>query len=419
MRVRRFIAAMAVAAVAATLTVGIGADDARAQGLEVGGTGNAYYLNDQFTPVANIELSFGHENDEVYFGDWDGDGKDTPMLRRGSTFLYTNVNATGEPQHGFTYGRSTDRVLVGDWDGDGRDTLAVQRDAVFHIRNVLSDGPADTVIQYGRTGDTVLVGDWNANGLDTFTVRRDAQYHVRNSMTSGPADLVVQYGRTADLVLVGDWDGDGKDSFAVRRDATYYIANEIRPGEADTTVIYGRTDDVAFAGDWNGDRLDTLGVRRAPAPPPMPADPVDCTGAGGANAPGPYVCQAMEQASTDMFALVNEERVGRGLQPLAAEPCLTEVAQHWSESMVWLETSGSAHNPSLNADLRSCRMVGWAENVARSVGSAPNNGEVMQRWLGSSGHLRNLMNPTMTHLGVGIASDGDRQWYYVLDFGRK
>jgi uncharacterized protein YkwD len=420
-RVRRITAAAAIFALGATLTVGVGAADASAQGLQVGGSGNTYYLNDQFSTIANIEFTFGRDDDEVYFGDWDGDGRDTPMLRRGTTFLYSNANTTGEPSVSFTYGRSSDEVLVGDWDADGRDSIAVRRDAVFHIRNVLSDGSADTVVQYGRTGDTVLVGDWDANGTDTFSVRRGAQYHVRNSMTSGPADVIVQYGREGDLVLVGDWDGDGRDSFAVRRDATYFIANAIRPGEADITVVYGRSNDVAFAGDWNGDRKDTLGVRRvftAPPPPPPPADPVNCTGDGGANAPGPYTCQQMEAAVPAMLALINEERAARQLPPLRQGPCLTAAAQHWSESMVWLKTSGSAHNPSLTADVRACGVVGWSENVGRTVGSAPDTRVMMDRWMASSGHFRNLMSPTMEYVGIGIASAGDRQWYYVLDFGR-
>lgn len=421
---RRIMAAAAVTALAATLTVGLAADDAHAQGLEVGGAGNAYYLNDQFSTVANIEFRFGHAGDEVYFGDWDGDGRDTPMLRRGTTFLYTNTNATGEPERSFSYGRSTDQVLVGDWDGDGRDTLAVRRDAVFFVRDTLSDGPADRVIQYGRADDTVLVGDWDADRLDTFAVRRGAQYHVRSSMTSGPADVIVQYGRHEDLVLVGDWDRDGKDSFAVRRDATYFIANAIRPGEADVTVVYGRTDDIAFAGDWNGNGADTLGVRRAitppapPPPPPVPADPVDCTGGGGPNAASPATCQAMDVATREMLALVNEERQRRGLTALRQGPCLTAAAQHWSESMVWLQTSGTAHNPSLTADMRACGVAGWSENVGRSIGNQPDARGMMDRWLASSGHYRNLMNPNLTHVGIGVASGGDRQWYYVLDFGR-
>lgn len=413
---RKFLTMVVASAILATIAVGPGTAEVRTQGLEVGGSGSSYYLNDRFTSTANIQFTFGRDTDRVYFGDWNGDGRDTPMLRRGATFQYSNANASGAALQTFIYGRDDDVVLVGDWDGDGRDTLAVRRGAQFHIRNVMASGPADRVIYYGQSTDVVLVGDWDGNGLDTFAVRRGAQYHVRSSMTSGPADVVVVYGRPDDLVLVGDWDGDRRDSFAVRRQATYYIANEIRPGEADIVLIYGRSDDVAFSGDWNGNGADTLGVRRVAA---MPSDPVDCTGGGGDNAADPSTCRAMERESAALLALVNEERAERNRPALRLDPCLQRAAQHWSESMAWLKTSGAAHNPQLNADMRACGMRGWAENVASSSGSAPDARNVMDRWLASSGHHTNLMNATMTHVGVGVASTGDGRWYYVLDFGRR
>ncbi|WP_404311690.1 CAP domain-containing protein [Agrococcus terreus] len=398
-----------------TTPLAAGGSEARAEGSEVGGSGDLYFLNDRFTSEANIQFRFGREDDQVYFGDWDGDGRDTPMLRRGATFQYANANATGAPLQSFIYGRADDVVMVGDWNGDGRDTLAVRRGGQFHIRNVLANGAADEVIYYGRPTDNVLVGDWNGDGFDTFAVRRGAEYHVRNSMTSGPADLIVHYGRADDRVLVGDWDGDGRDSFAVRRQATYYIANEIRPGQADIVLIYGRAADVAFSGDWNGDGADTLGVRRVAA---MPSDPVNCSGYGQDQA-DPAVCRAMSEGSSAVLALVNEERAARDLPALHVDPCLQDVAQRWSESMAWLETSGGAHNPQLDADMRACGMRGWAENVASSGGNSPAARVVMDRWLASSAHYANLTSANMTHVGVGVASTGNGRWYYVVDFGRR
>jgi hypothetical protein len=273
------IAGATLAAAVAAVTIFAAPGAATAQGLEVGGSGNGYFLNDSFTTVANHEFRYGSWNDRAYFGDWDGDGTDTLMLRRGNEYLVTQSNTDPAVRSGFTYGRAGDEVLVGDWNGDGRDTLAVRRDSKFHIRNTLTSGAADRVVVYGRSGDTVLVGDWDGDGDSTFAVRRGAEYHVRNTLTSGVADRVAVYGRSGDRVLVGDWNGDAKDTFAVRRSATYFIANQVRAGEADITVTYGRADDVAFAGDWNGNGVDTLGVRRvvsstgdtAPAPSPAPA----------------------------------------------------------------------------------------------------------------------------------------------------
>ncbi|QDC25587.1 SpoIID/LytB domain-containing protein [Georgenia yuyongxinii] len=223
-----------------------------------------FFLNDAWTTTANHVFQYGRDTDEVLVGDWDGDGADTLMVRRGATFYVSNDLAGGNAEQVFTYGRPGETILVGDWDGDGVDTLAVRRGAQYFIKNSMGGGGADAVITYGRAGDTVLVGDWDGNGTDTLTVRRGPEYHVKNAIAGGRADQVVVYGRGGDAVVVGDWDGNGTDTLAVRRGAEYHVKNSISAGPADRVLVYGRADDVVLVGDWNGDRADTLGVRRLP-----------------------------------------------------------------------------------------------------------------------------------------------------------
>ncbi|WP_052436500.1 phytase [Georgenia sp. SUBG003] len=164
--------------------------------------------------------------------------------------------------HVFRYGRLTDPVLIGDWDGDGADTIMVRRGNVFHVTDELRGGPAERVFAYGRPGESVLVGDWDGDGRDTLAVRRGNVYHLKNTVTGGPADRVVPYGRARDQVLVGDWDGDGDDTLAVRRGNVYHLKNTVAGGPADRVVHYGRPGDEVYVGDWNGDGSDTLGLRR-------------------------------------------------------------------------------------------------------------------------------------------------------------
>nr|KEP23495.1 hypothetical protein DA06_08025 [Georgenia sp. SUBG003] len=250
----------------------VGLPTASAKGGAIGGSGSGFYLSDTFSSKANIELTYGSAADDVFVGDWDGDGADTLAYRRGNAFYVRNSNTTGEPDQLFTYGRPGDTVLVGDWDGDGVDTLAVRRGNLYHVKNSLTSGVADSVVAYGRSDDTVLVGDWDADGKDTFAVRRGSEYHVRNSMSSGVADKIAYYGRSGDDVYVGDWDGDGEDTFTVRRGSVYYVANAIRGGEADFEVVYGRATDTTLVGDWNADGVDSLGVRRVETPAPTSVD---------------------------------------------------------------------------------------------------------------------------------------------------
>src|SRR5690606_5940990 len=159
----------------------------------IGGTGNQYFLNDAFGPVANTVFTYANRTGRVYVGDWDGDGVDTLAYRIGSTFYVRNSNSGGGAHRVFTYGRPGDRVYVGDWDGDGRAPSAGRGGSPSHFRTSLAGGPADQVIAYGRAGDDVLVGDWNGDGRDTLAVRRGPVYHVKNSIAGGRADQVVAY----------------------------------------------------------------------------------------------------------------------------------------------------------------------------------------------------------------------------------
>ncbi|HLT85163.1 MAG TPA: metallophosphoesterase, partial [Phototrophicaceae bacterium] len=224
--------------------------------------GDGFHLSNTWHGTTDVYFAYGRATDEVFIGDWDGDGRDTVAVRRGTAFHVSNAQRGGDADVVIHYGRPGDVVLVGDWDGDGRDTFAVRRGAEYHVKNSLTGGRADTVVVYGRPGDEVLVGDWDGDGRDTFAVRRGPVYHVKNSMRGGPADVVLAYGRATDRVLAGDWDGDGRDTLAVRRGATYFVSNALRGGEADHVVTFGRPGDEVLVGDWDGNDTDTLGVRR-------------------------------------------------------------------------------------------------------------------------------------------------------------
>ncbi len=221
-----------------------------------------YLANSLRGGAADAAFYYGRRSDRFVVGDWDGNGTDTPGVRRSATFHLRNSNSGGTADLTFTYGRAGDVVLVGDWDGDGDDTLAVRRGHMYYFSNGLRGGPADVVVAYGRPSDEVLVGDWDGDGRDTLAVRRGNTFYVRNSLSTGLADGVFSYGRMGDEVLVGDWNADGTDTFAVRRASTFYVRNALTTGVADATFPYGRPDDEAVAGDWNGDGFDTFGLRR-------------------------------------------------------------------------------------------------------------------------------------------------------------
>jgi hypothetical protein len=239
------------------------ADPAAAQGMAVGGSGAGYFLNDSFTGSANTVFSYGEPGDELYVGDWDGNGTDTPMVRRGNSFFARNSASTGPADVVFAYGDPGDTVLVGDWDGNGSDTLAVRRGNGYFVKNSVTTGNADVVFAYGDPTDTIMVGDWDGRGGDTLMVRRASSYFVKNDLSTGVASSVFVYGDPGDVVLAGRWSrGQAGDSLGVRRGNSYFLRNSLTSGPADTVFAYGEATDTAFTGDWNGDGVDTLGVRR-------------------------------------------------------------------------------------------------------------------------------------------------------------
>ena len=69
--------------------------------------------------------------------------------------------------------------MAGDWNGDGRDSPGVRRGGTWHLRNAVSSGPANVSIPFGRATDVPVPGDWNGDGVDTPGVQRMAQWFLR------------------------------------------------------------------------------------------------------------------------------------------------------------------------------------------------------------------------------------------------
>jgi putative cell wall-binding protein/uncharacterized protein YkwD len=126
------------------------------------------------------------------------------------------------------------------------------------------------------------------------------------------------------------------------------------------------------------------------------------------------------QYEAQIAALVNQARADKGLSPLVVSASITSVARNWSGKMA---SSGTfEHNPSYASQMPS----GWttaAENIAYG---AVSNGQypastIHANFMASSGHRANILNSSLTHLGVGVAfvtRNGFNYVYVTEDFGR-
>jgi uncharacterized protein YkwD len=101
----------------------------------------------------------------------------------------------------------------------------------------------------------------------------------------------------------------------------------------------------------------------------------------------------------EVIRLTNIERTSRGLRALSVTEPLMKDAKHWSG--VQASRSKMYHSK-----------MGHGENVAYGQRTPQS---VMQAWMTSPGHRRNILNSRYTQLGVGAVSNG-RSIYWTQVF---
>ena len=123
-----------------------------------------------------------------------------------------------------------------------------------------------------------------------------------------------------------------------------------------------------------------------------------------------------------MLARVNSERVRAGLPPLRREEHLERAAQRHAQDMLARSFYGhetpQGVGPFARALAAGYRPGSIGENVARGQFSVE---EVMDGWIKSPPHRRQLLDPEFSEVGFGFAhghnADG-YQTYWVQLFGR-
>jgi uncharacterized protein YkwD len=123
-----------------------------------------------------------------------------------------------------------------------------------------------------------------------------------------------------------------------------------------------------------------------------------------------------------IFDLINAERRSQGRQPLVFNPQLDRMAKIQAENMARFQKM--AHNlPESNLPNLADRAkyVGYTygqieENVALGY---PNAESVVDGWMNSSGHRRNILDRGVVETGIGIARSSAGGLYYCQVFGRR
>ncbi|WLR52206.1 CAP domain-containing protein [Bacillus tianshenii] len=130
--------------------------------------------------------------------------------------------------------------------------------------------------------------------------------------------------------------------------------------------------------------------------------------------------QGMQNVEKQVVQLTNQERAKQGLKPLQADASLAKVARTKSADM--RDKGYFSHNsPTYGSPFNMMKQFGIqytaaAENIAAGQ---PSPEAVVKAWMDSPGHRRNILNPDMTHIGVGYAEGGSYGKYWTQMFIRK
>ena len=212
--------------------------------------GNEIAIEQQSSIITQSSFAINSNND-LHFGDFDGDGRDDILANRrdrrstGIFFAdedgnFSNSNSLRLPTLNIQ-GSSTN-VHVGDFNGDGRDDILAQRGANSGntARILFADenggfrlGPQSAVSVLPQNlkidGNTHLlhVGDFNGDGRDDILAQQrgnrisriffadEAGQFSNSNMTLLPEDLDISRNRST--LHIGDFNGDGKDDFLRHR----------------------------------------------------------------------------------------------------------------------------------------------------------------------------------------------------------
>ncbi len=130
--------------------------------------------------------------------------------------------------------------------------------------------------------------------------------------------------------------------------------------------------------------------------------------------PVPKVLRTIPESESELLRLLNEDRKRAGLPPLRLDDRLTKIARAHSEEMAKKRTvfhhsptTGTPEDRVRRAHLKNSML---AENLAQ----ASSEEEAERSLLDSPGHRRNILDPTLTQVGIGVAAIVSPQGNRVL-----
>ncbi|HFL2522813.1 TPA: CAP domain-containing protein [Clostridioides difficile] len=119
----------------------------------------------------------------------------------------------------------------------------------------------------------------------------------------------------------------------------------------------------------------------------------------------------------EVVDLVNIERAKAGLNPLTLDSSISNVATKKSQDMI--DNNYFSHNsPTYGSPFDMLKKFGISyktagENIAMGQKTPK---EVVNSWMNSEGHRKNIMNPNFSKIGVGVAQKSGGSIYWTQIF---
>jgi uncharacterized YkwD family protein len=160
-------------------------------------------------------------------------------------------------------------------------------------------------------------------------------------------------------------------------------------------------------------------VVQQPAQQAVPQQPVKQQPTQQAAPQQPVADASVPSEIQQVLDLVNQERAKAGVSPLKLSTSLDSMAKVKAEDM--RDNNYFSHtSPSYGSPFDMMKKFGISfstagENIAAGQQSAS---DVMNSWMNSPGHRQNILNPSYTEIGIGVAKGGSYGTYWVQDFIR-
>lgn len=122
-----------------------------------------------------------------------------------------------------------------------------------------------------------------------------------------------------------------------------------------------------------------------------------------------------ENAARHIFDLTNQDRQARGLPPLEWNAALARAAERHAALMARQGNISHQYAGEPAPMERPAQAGAHFHAIAENVAMAPTASDVETSWMHSTPHRRNILDPQMNALGVGVATRNG-ELYAVEDF---